>query len=97
MLMFAQGMNTEAAGDTTQVLQFQFSGECQDRCHFVVSKQGVEPVAGAADSPDIVVHTPFETWMDIMTGKTNGQERFLDGEYTVEGDLDMMMKLFQSE
>jgi multimeric flavodoxin WrbA/putative sterol carrier protein len=97
MLMFAQGMNTEAAGDTTRVLQFQFSGECQDTCHFVVSKQGVEPVAGAADSPDIVVHTPFETWMDIMTGKTDGQERFLDGEYTVEGDLDMMMKLFQSE
>lgn len=97
MLMFAQGINTKAVGHNTKVLQFEFSGELQDTCHFVISNQAVEPVAGAADSPDIVVHMPFETWMDIMTGKTEGQEKFLDGECTVEGDLDMMMKLLQSD
>ena len=97
MLMFAQGVNTEAVGQNTKVLQFRFSGEFQDTCHFIISNQGVEPVAGTADFPDIIIHTPFETWMDIMTGKTDGQEQFLHGEYTVEGDLDMMLKLFQDD
>ena len=97
MLMLVQGINAEVVGQNPQVLQFKFSGELQDTCHFIVSNQGVEPVEGAADSPDIVIHTPFETWMDIMTRKADGQEKFLLGEYSVEGDLETMFQLFQGD
>jgi hypothetical protein len=33
--------------------------------------------------------------MDIMTGKADGQQLFMEGKCRVEGDLDLMIQLFQ--
>lgn len=48
---------------------------------------------GTAQAPDLVVHTPFEVWMDIMTGKADGGQMFMEQRYTVEGDLALMLDL----
>jgi hypothetical protein len=36
-----------------------------------------------------------EVWMDILTGKSDGQQMFLDQKYTVEGDLALLMQMEQ--
>ena len=35
--------------------------------------------------------------MDIMTGKADGQQMFMEQKYRVEGDLELMIRLFESK
>lgn len=36
---------------------------------------------------DLTIATAFEAWMDILTGKADGQQTFLEQKYTAEGDM----------
>jgi putative sterol carrier protein len=47
---------------------------------------------GPAVAPDLTIHTPFEVWADVMSGKVDGQQAFMDGLYTVDGDVELLMR-----
>jgi len=89
------GLNAEAAGGKKLILQFKFSGEVEGSCYFTFEKGSIKGAAGTGNTYDIAIETPFELWMDIMTGKAEGREMFLQGKYQVEGDLFLMQELFQ--
>ena len=89
------GLNAEAAGGKKVILQFKFSGEVEACCYFTSEHGGIKAAAGTSDTCDIAIETPFELWMDIMTGKAEGREMFMQGKYRVEGDLSLMQELFQ--
>ena len=48
---------------------------------------------GSSDRPDLTVNTPFEVWMDILAGKADGQQMFLEQKYTIEGDPGLLMQI----
>ena len=50
---------------------------------------------GTAEKPDLTIETPFEVWMDIMTGKADGQQMFMEQKYRVNGDLSLLMRMNQ--
>jgi len=77
------------------ILQFNFSGEVEDRCYFTIAKGTIEAKSGISENPDITIDTPFEVWMDIMTGKADGQQMFIEQKCKVNGDVLLMMQLFQ--
>jgi hypothetical protein len=95
MVLFPYGINSEAVGERKIILQFSFSGEVTDPCHFIIEKGNVSAEEGEKENPDITIETPFEVWMDIMTGKADGQQMFMEQKYKVNGDLSLMMQLFQ--
>ena len=95
MLLFPFGINSEAVGERKINLQFNFSGEVTDSCYFIIENGHVGPKNGIVQSPDITIETPFDIWMDIMTGKADGQQMFMEQKYKVEGDLSLMIQLFQ--
>ena len=95
MLLFPFGINSEAVGERKINLQFNFSGEVTDSCYFIIENGHVGPNNGIVQSPDITIETPFDIWMDIMTGKADGQQMFMEQKYKVEGDLSLMIQLFQ--
>ena len=97
MLLFPFGLNSEAAGERSVYLQFDFSGKITDSCYFRIENSSVEAKEGSTDNPDITIETSFEQWMDIMTGKADGQQMFMEQKYKVEGDLSLMIQLFQKE
>jgi putative sterol carrier protein len=66
-------------------------------CYFTFEKGSIKATAGTYATYDVRIETPFELWMDIMTGKAEGREMFMQGKYRVEGDLSLMQKLFQRE
>jgi predicted lipid carrier protein YhbT len=77
-----------------------------DRCTFAtignldwetcIGEGGTSRAAqGVASGPDVTIEAPFEVWMDIMTRKADGQQMLMEGRYRVEGDLLLMMKLFE--
>ncbi|MFO7667620.1 MAG: NAD(P)H-dependent oxidoreductase [Desulfobacterales bacterium] len=97
MALFPVGINSGAAGDRKVVLQFDFSGQLEGSCFFIIENGAVRAEKGYGKHPDITVNTPFELWMDIMTRKADGQEMFMEQKYTVTGDIGLMIQLFTKE
>lgn len=95
MVIFPVGLNTEPVGEGKTILQFNFSGEVADSCTFSIEKDNVSAEKGRKESPDITIEAPFELWMDIMTRKADGQQMFMEQKYTVSGDMELMIQLFQ--
>jgi len=89
------GLNADAAGGKKVILQFRFSGEVEGCCYFTLEKGGIKAAAGTSGKWDIAIEAPFELWADIMTGKADGREMFLQGKYRVEGDPFLMQELFR--
>ena len=97
MLLFPAGLNSGAAGDRKVILQFNFSGHVEGSCCFIIEKGNVEAKKGTEENPSIIIETPFAVWMDIMTGKADGQQMFMEQKYTVAGDIGLMIQLFKKE
>ena len=97
MFVFPYGMNAKAAGNKKIQVQFTFSGDVKDSCHFVIENGRVNARTGACNTPDLLIDTPFHLWMDILTRKADGQQMFMEHQYRVQGDMMLMMQLFKKE
>jgi multimeric flavodoxin WrbA len=95
MLILPMGFNPDGAGDTQAVLQFNFSGESEGSCHFRIENRQIRALPGPAAKPDLTIDTPFEVWMDILTGKTDGQQMFMAQKYKVSGDFNLLIRMNQ--
>jgi len=93
MSILQMGFNPSGAGDTKAIIQFDFSGSVQGACHFCIENGTIRAGHGSAGSPQLTIDTPFDVWMDIMTGKADGQQMFVDQKYTVKGDLGLLMRM----
>jgi multimeric flavodoxin WrbA/putative sterol carrier protein len=91
--MMKLGFNKEKAGDARAIIQFLFSGSVQGECYFKIDPGAFDVVKGKADCPDLTIVTPFPVWMDILTGKADGQQMFMEQKYTVEGDVSLLMRM----
>jgi multimeric flavodoxin WrbA len=97
MLLFPFGLNSEAAGDRKVILQFKFSGDVEDSCYFTIEKGNIDAKTGTWENPDLTIETPFDVWVDIMVGKADGQQMFMEQKYKVNGDISLMIQLFKRE
>ncbi len=95
MMFLPFGLNPGAVGDKKAVLQFKFSGDVAGSCYFTIDRDNIDAKKGTWENPDITVETPFDVWIDIMTGKADGQQMFMEQKYRVDGDLSLMIQLFQ--
>jgi multimeric flavodoxin WrbA len=95
MVIMPLGFNPETAGDTKAVIQFDFSGEAEGSCYFHIENRQIEAHLGSAEKPDLTIEAPFEVWMDILTGKADGQQMFMEQKYRVNGDLSLLMRMNQ--
>ena len=96
LFVFPFGLNAGAVTDSKVYLQFHFSGEVNDACHFIIAKGKVEACPGVCEKPDLTIETPFSVWMDIMTRKSDGAKMLMEGKYQVRGDASLMLTLFQT-
>jgi hypothetical protein len=94
MLLFPFGLHSEAAGDRKVIVQFVFSGQVADSCYFSIETGNIDSEKGISENPDLTIETPFDVWMDIITGKVDGQQMYMEQKYKVNGDLSLMIELF---
>jgi len=52
-----------------------------------------EVAEGEAENPNITITVTSSDWMDIVSGKLNGQMAFLTGKLKIQGDMSLAMKL----
>jgi multimeric flavodoxin WrbA/putative sterol carrier protein len=93
MMILQMGFNAEAAGDTRATLQFNFDGDVQGSCHFDIVDGRIEAKKGVAENASMTINSPFELWMDIMARKADGQQMFMEQKYTVDGDLNLLLRM----
>jgi multimeric flavodoxin WrbA/putative sterol carrier protein len=93
MMILPMGFNAEAAGDTRATLQFNFEGDVQGSCHFDIRDGKIEAKKGPAENASMTINSPFELWVDIMAGKADGQQMFMEQKYTVDGDLNLLLRM----
>ncbi len=46
-----------------------------------------------ADHPNITIKTPAEVWLAIARKELDGTTAFLSGQFRIQGDLGLLMKL----
>ena len=95
MMLLSLGFKPHGAGDTRAVIQFNFSGKIQESCHFRIEEGTISATHGSVDNPDLTIDSPFDVWVDIMTGKADGQQMFMAQKYTVKGDLSLLIRMNQ--
>jgi multimeric flavodoxin WrbA len=91
MAMLSFGFNPAKAEGRKGVLQFAFTDENPQECYFVIDEKSCIPHAGRAEQADCIVSGPFEVWADIIQGKADGGQMFMEGKYTAEGNFPLMM------
>ena len=95
MAMLRAVFNPQAAGGLRAILQFEFSGEVPGSCYFTIENGTFQATQGIAGKPDLTIKVPFEVWADIMTGKADGTQMFMEQKYTADGDISLLMKFNQ--
>jgi len=85
--------DAEVAGDLIADIQFDVSGEESGSYYLHIETGTCSFQEGEADSPSLTIHTPSEVWLSISRGEIDGQAALMRGEYSVEGDFNLLLKL----
>lgn len=92
LMLMRFAFKARKAGDAKMAVQFNFSGQATGECHFTVENGTFRTGLGAAGHPDLIIESPFEVWMDIMTQKADGQKLFMEQKYSARGDITALMR-----
>jgi multimeric flavodoxin WrbA/putative sterol carrier protein len=89
------GFNPQKAGDKKMIMQINFSGVVEGGCALSIEDGKLTTTIGRVVNPDLTIETPFEVWMDILTGKADGAQMLMDGKYSVTGQTDLLLMMNQ--
>jgi multimeric flavodoxin WrbA/putative sterol carrier protein len=95
VLLMPAGFNGDAAGDLEAMIQYDFSGPVEGSCHFKIAGGEMSGALGKADDPTLTIAMEFDLWIDILMGKVEGQEVFMQGKAKASGDLGLLMRFNQ--
>lgn len=83
----------EKAEGVNAVIQYRLTGE-QAGDYIVTIKDGKCTVAeGIAETPSMTLTADAEDFGDVLLGKANGMQYFMQGKLKLSGDLNLAMKL----
>jgi len=90
--------NKEAAKGLNATYQFDLSGEGGGKWHVIVKDEACEVKEGPAATPSITISMTAQDYLDMISGKLNGQMAFMTGKLRIAGDMGLalrMQSLFQ--
>ena len=91
--MMPGALNPAAAQGLTATYQFDVSGSENFTAHLVITDGQATFHEGPADHPNITIKTPAEVWLAIARKELDGTTAFLGGQFRIQGDLGLLMKL----
>ncbi len=97
MRLLLRGMaatfKAQAAGDLKAKIQFEVTGKQSGEWFFLIENGRCIYNEGSVDSPTLTIKTPSEIWLAIANGEMDGQQAFMEGKYTVVGDITLLMRM----
>lgn len=91
--MMPLGFNPQAAQGLSAVYQFEVRDGEEFTAHLAIADGACRFVEGPAPQPDVVIKTPAHVWLAIAQGRQDGQAAFMSGQYQVEGNLMLLLRL----
>ena len=91
--MMPLGFNAAESDGLEVIYQFEVSGEESFTAHLKISEGACSYHDGPAKSPSVTIKTPANVWLGIAKGELDGQQAFMNGQYKVEGDLNLLLRL----
>lgn len=91
--MMPLAFNAQAAEGLAAVYQFEVHGDETFVAHLRIAGGVCTYHEGPAEKPNLIIKTPADVWLKISRGELNGQQAFIDGQYKVEGDLNLLLKM----
>ena len=86
-------VNADAAKGMNSTIQFNLTGDGGGTYHIVIKDGTVTAQEGAAASPNMTMTVSAQDYLDIQSGKLNGQMAFMSGKMKIAGDMGLAMKL----
>jgi putative sterol carrier protein len=86
-------VNADAAKGMNSTIQFNLTGDGGGN-YYVEIKDGTAKVhEGSAPSPNMTMTLAASDYVDLITGKLNGQMAFMSGKLKIAGDMGLAMKM----
>lgn len=87
------GFQPGAAGGLKAEIQFDLSGDGGGKMVLAIRDGQCVFREGEATSPTLTVHSSGETWLKITRGEVDRPKALMDGLFSVEGDMSLLMRL----
>jgi putative sterol carrier protein len=85
----------EKAGDMDAVIQFVLTGEEESNWMIIIKDGAVEVKEGMNDDPTMVLEADSQDYKDIVTGRVNAMNSFMQGKVKLKGNLNLAMKFVE--
>ena len=82
-----------AAGDLKATIQFDVSGRQPGKWFLSIENGTCTYSEGQSPAPTLTIKTPSEVWIAIANKEKDGQKAFMAGEYKIEGDISLLMRM----
>ncbi len=89
----AASFNPQAAGDLKATIQFEVTGRQTGDWFLSIESGKCTYHEGKANSPSLTIETPSEVWLAIANKEMDGQQAFMEGKYTVTGNMSLLMRM----
>jgi multimeric flavodoxin WrbA/putative sterol carrier protein len=97
MRLLLRGMaatfNGMAAGDLKATIQFEVTGKQPGQWCLSIENGKCTYQEGKTDTPTLTIQTPSEVWLAVANKEIDGQQAFMEGKYTAQGDMGLLMRL----
>ena len=89
----ASRFKADRAAGTNAVIQYDIGGEGGGTWHAVVKDGACTVAPGPGTNPSLTLQMAAQDWLDMTSGKANGQMLFMSGKLKLKGDMGLAMKL----
>jgi putative sterol carrier protein len=83
----------DRAQGVTAAIQYDITGEGGGTYHVEIADGKCALREGPAASPKLTLTMAAQDWLDMVSGKLNGQMAFMSGKLKHKGDMGLLMKL----
>ena len=88
-----QSFRAEAAASLSAVIQFEVSNETPGRYFTVIENGCCASFEGEHPHPNLAIRTPRDVWLGIARGELSGATAYMTKQYTIAGDMELLMNL----